>query len=152
MKQIVRVPIGDIVKMFGEAGSQGDFVKIPFPFPMVASWEDTLKLGNFYGHEHIGEAVIEALEEIKDYYGEAFILENKLNRWGGCFALRKTVSGKRQSVHSWGLAVDYLPHLGAYGIPATTPHVIVNAFRKRNFIWGGEWSVPDGMHFSAVIE
>ncbi len=119
---------------------------------MVASWDNTLKLMSFYGHKHIAGAVIEALQEIKDYYGYKYIAANGLDKWGGCFAVRKTVSGKRPSVHSWGLAVDYVPALGAYGVPAITPYPIVNAFKKRNFIWGGDWSVPDGMHFSAIEE
>lgn len=152
MKEVIRIPMSSLVPMFGEAADQSDFVKIRFPFPMRAAWDTGLLLTNFYGHKHIGEAIIESLEDILDYYGRDFLLVHDLDLWGGCYADRKTVTGKRKSVHAWGLAVDYLPHLGPYGKPSIIPYHIVMAFKKRGFIWGGDWSVPDGMHFSAVEE
>ena len=152
MRHVTRIPMSTLIPMFGETVDQSDFVKITFPFVMRASWDKELILRSFYGHEHIGEAVIESLEEIRDYFGNDFIYDNDLDLWGGCYANRQTVTGKRKSVHAWGLAVDYLPHLGPYNKPSMIPYQIVNAFKKRGFIWGGDWSIPDGMHFSAVEE
>lgn len=152
MITINRVPINSVEAIFGESGDERDFVKITFPFVMRASWNKDLLIRSFYGHKYIGEAVVESLEEVLDYYGNDFIHDNNLDIYGGCYANRQTVNGKRKSVHAWGLAVDYLPNLGAYGKPTTIPYHIVNAFKKRGFVWGGDWSYPDGMHFSAINE
>ena len=152
MKQLQRVPISSFEEIFGPPGNEKDFVKLPFPFAMIASWDDSLVLKSFYGHKYIGEAVIDALTEIRDYYGYQVLHDMELDKWGGCYANRQTITGKRKSIHAWGLAIDYLPHMGPYNKPSMIPYHIVNAFKKRGFVWGGDWSIPDAMHFSAVEE
>jgi hypothetical protein len=152
MIKIKPVPINDIIKVFGQPGEQRDFVKRVFPFPLRLSYDKTAVAYNFYGHKYIADAVIEAFEDIRDYYGLSFIKGYNLDLYGGCFADRMTVSGKRKSVHAWGLAIDYLPDMGAYNKPSTIPYHIVKAFTDRGFVWGGDWQSKDGMHFSAIEE
>lgn len=142
----------DVIKRFGSPGDQSQFVRKSFPFTMEASWDKAQKITSFYGHSYIADAVIAALEEIKKYYGIDFIKDAGLNSYGGCFSDRTARGSEQRSIHSWGLAVDYIPEYGKFGSPAITPHIVVAAFKKQGFLWGGDWSSPDGMHWSCVEE
>lgn len=140
------------LKQFGEAGSGEGFVRRAFPFPLRASWDTSLVVRTFYGHEYIAEATIKAFRKILDYFGLDYIKEHDLDLYGGCFANRPVRGGEQPSIHAWGLAVDYLPHLGKLGEPSRLPYHCVKAFLDQGFLWGGEWRRPDGMHFTAVKE
>lgn len=142
----------EIYDKCGEPGDLYDMVKKPFPFTLYLNGDKSLPCVNFYGNKRIYPAVFEAFSEIMDYYGLDFIRKNGLDNYGGCYELRQSRSGGRMSVHSWGMAIDYLPGLGRFGEPALTPYPIVQIFRDKGFQWGGDWSKPDGMHFSGVIE
>jgi hypothetical protein len=51
------------------------------------------------------------------------------------------------SHHAWGVAVDINVSRNPFG---GTPHQdprIVEIFERWGFTWGGQWLVPDGMHF-----
>ena len=152
MTKIEPVLYNDLEKVFGKAGDTSNFIKRLMPFPLRLSYDKTAVAYNFYGHKYIADAVIEAFEDIRDYYGLSFIKGYNLDIYGGCYADRMTVSGKRKSVHAWGLAIDYLPDMGAYNKPSTIPYHIVKAFTDRGFVWGGDWQTKDGMHFSAIEE
>lgn len=127
-------------------------VKKPFPFQMYASWDNSLKISSFYGNAYIANDVIKALQEIYNYYGHDYIKRFGLDQYGGCAVIRKSRGSKRYSTHSWGMAIDYAPQLGEYGIPSMMPSIVVDIFREYGFDWGGNWAYPDGMHFSAVNE
>jgi hypothetical protein len=78
---------------------------------------------------------------------------------GGTFLWRKIAGTSRLSPHSWGIAIDLNPRLGAYWRGAKKrgeevemvrnqyPQEIVEIFEKHGFIWGGKWSHFDLMHF-----
>lgn len=150
MISIIAKPYSIIREEFGEPGDQGHFVSKDFPFEM-RSGNTVFK--EFYGHKYIADSVCDALKEVLDLYGIDDIIKYGLNEWAGCYNLRKTKDGNWYSVHSWALAFDYLPSYGPYKKQARTPALIVDAFEKRGFIWGGRWkTLPDGMHFSAIVE
>lgn len=152
MKYLTPIKYKDLKEKCGEPGDTKDMVRAPFPFPLYLGGDKSLICRNFYGNKKIVGPLMEALQEIKDIYGMRFIQENNLDWYGGCFENRATRGGVRKSVHSWGMAVDYLPQLGALGEPSLVPYHVVMAFKKRGFLWGGDWNRPDGMHFSAVEE
>lgn len=147
-----RVAYDDVVNRFGPHGNFDGQVSVELPFRMYLSWEKETTIGRVYVHPYIADDLEEALRDIKDYYSEEFITEHNLNEWGGSFNDRFSRGSNRWSVHSWGLAVDYLPSLGRFGVPAQTPYVVVEAFKDHGFAWGGDWMNPDGMHFSGVDE
>jgi len=145
------------IKLCDICGQPGDTFLMttrPFPFPLKLNGSNLSRdrCLNFYGNEKIADAVIDALQEILDIFGLDFIQENGLDWYGGCYCNRKSRGSDYKSVHAWGMAVDYLPQLGAYGKPSLIPYHVVQAFKNRGFIWGGDWNHPDGMHFSGVIE
>lgn len=121
------------------------------PFPL---YYNKHKLKVIRTHRYIGPAVIESLEEIKDYYGEKFLHEKGLDKYGECYNVRKTSPNKDVfSIHSWGLAIDFNFMLDNPGEASLMPYHFVNAFKKRGFQWGGDWMYcKESMHFTSVFE
>ena len=145
------IPFDDLLDVCGEPGDMIDMIKKPFPFTMYLNGSKNLPCVNFYGNKRIYPAVFDAFSEIMDYYGLDFIREHGLDNYGGCYELRQTRGGTRMSDHAWGMAIDYLPHLGRYGQPSMIPYHVVEIFKSKGFVWGGDWAKPDGMHFSGVL-
>ena len=141
----------NIIKVFGQPADTSQFIKVPFPFGLRTSW-NYATVRTFYGHEYIADAVVDALKSIQEYYGYQWIRENDLDLYGGCFVDRNVRGGAHKSVHAWGLAIDYVPHLGQLGKPSMLPYHCVKAFTDRGFMWGGDWKRQDGQHFSAIVE
>ena len=71
----------------------------------------------------------------------------ELKTWDGCFNIRIKKSGSTPSLHSWGLAVDVNAAWNGYNREPTLSAGFVKCFTDAGFEWGGNWRVPDGMHF-----
>lgn len=65
---------------------------------------------------------------------------------GGCWAPR-TYDGVTPSSHAWGMAIDLNVAGNHYGYPPTIDAEVVAVMQAHGFVWGGDWAVPDGMHF-----
>jgi len=74
-------------------------------------------------------------------------LTYQLKTFDGCFNIRKKVQGNTPSLHSWGVAVDINAAWNGYGKKPTMTKELVACFTDAGFDWGGNWSMPDGMHF-----
>lgn len=78
------------------------------------------------------------------------------NSAGGCFGPRFNRLTPDSSVgflsrHSWGQAVDTNTQGSCQGCaPPDMNCATVRIFRKHGFAWGGNFLVPDGMHFEWV--
>ena len=53
----------------------------------------------------------------------------------------------RPSDHAYGAAVDINAPENAYGATPTMDRRIVRIFGAHGFIWGGDFLIPDGVHF-----
>jgi hypothetical protein len=76
-------------------------------------------------------------------------LADNILSFGGCFHFRSKISGHDLSTHSWGIAIDLNPETNRRGRPGDMHPAIVDIFKARGFIWGGDWKGPqcDPMHF-----
>lgn len=149
---ITPIKYSELTDKFGAHGNMKSLVRMEFPFMMYLSWEKETHVKSTLVHPYIKDDLEEVLEEIRVYYGEAFIYEHNLNEWGGCYNDRQSRGSNRWSTHSWGLAVDYLPSLGGFRKPSLTPAPVVEAFKDHGFIWGGDWVNKDSMHWTGVVE
>jgi hypothetical protein len=76
-------------------------------------------------------------------------LEGTITSYSGCFAPRhiNRFPAAGLSHHSWGVALDVNVPQNYYGqTPDQDPHLVA-VFEDWGFIWGGDFIVPDGMHF-----
>lgn len=57
---------------------------------------------------------------------------------------------KALSMHAWGIAVDVDPRKYPYGGYKTPPKRMIEIFEDNDFLWGGNFKVPDPMHFEVA--
>lgn len=164
MVEIEKVPRGieEIKAVYGDPDA-GDEVNVGWyeenitgfdaPFPMRLSWNNEVIHG-FIAHRLVGTVIVDALEEIRDKHGYNFLRDYSLDKFGGIFNYRVKKGGSELSTHAWGIAIDWCPAIGKFGstyYAERYPKVIVDAFKKRGFTWGGDWKRPDAMHFQACV-
>jgi hypothetical protein len=71
------------------------------------------------------------------------------SHYGGCYASRfvNRIPVLGISHHAWGIAIDVNVAENPYGAPPNQDPRLVASFRRHGFLWGGDWLLPDGMHF-----
>ncbi|NQY55317.1 MAG: M15 family metallopeptidase [Ilumatobacteraceae bacterium] len=98
----------------------------------------------------MSEVIAEGLEDTINYLDA--------NRYGGCYYPRFNRLTPDSSLgflsrHSWGGAVDTNTQDSCQGCaPPDLDCRTVRIFRKHGFAWGGNFLLPDGMHFEWVGE
>jgi hypothetical protein len=71
--------------------------------------------------------------------------------YDGCFSPRMTVGNTYAlSRHAFGIAVDINAGRNRFGDPPHQDPRLVAVMERWGFSWGGNWLVPDGMHFEFV--
>jgi hypothetical protein len=156
-----RVPSGlrEIIEYYGDPGSDDapdpDWYRenteiVNLPFPMRLSWKPDVEIERIRCHKKVSLSLLDALTEIGRFRGEKWLRANDYDLYGGCFNWR-TIRGRthKLSTHAWAIAIDLNPHLGPLGKQSRMPDFIVDAFVMRNWIWGGDFSRKDAMHFQA---
>ena len=84
-------------------------------------------------------------QAFKNLIERGFVEE--LKTWDGCFNIRQKRTANSASLHSWGLAIDINAAWNGQGKPPKLSPGLVKCFTDAGLQWGGELSVPDGMHF-----
>ncbi|MGH2556303.1 MAG: M15 family metallopeptidase, partial [Actinomycetota bacterium] len=69
--------------------------------------------------------------------------------YGGCYSPRfaNFDTGAGLSHHAWGVAIDFNVSRNLLGDQPSLDPRVVEVFRDAGFQWGGQFLVPDGMHF-----
>ena len=97
-----------------------------------------------------------ALQAVVDAGLAGSIDVNNANTFGGCFGPRFTrIVGTQLgtlSRHTWGQAFDTNTVSNCQGCVPQMDCRVVRIFRAHNFAWGGNFLLPDGMHFEWVGE
>ena len=137
----------------GREKIKSQLITMPLPYSFYNMINGKLvEIKNIRVNKYILLAVVDALEEILNHYGKEKIKELGLDReFGGCYNHRKTRNGLWWSVHAWGTAADIWCHMGKYRKESTIPAFCIHVFKKRGFCWGGDFPIPDGMHFSCCF-
>lgn len=97
--------------IFGKAGDVANLVNIVPPYPLYFEGREvkTIRV-----HKLIKNAVLEALNKIKNAYTPAQIHTYGLDDYSGSFNYRPTASGKSLSMHAWGIALDFAAASNGY--------------------------------------
>jgi hypothetical protein len=76
--------------------------------------------------------------------------------FAGCWNPRftRTVTGTSAGLsrHSWGAAIDINAPANPFGSRGTQDARLVRIMQQWGFTWGGEWLIPDPMHFEYLSE
>jgi hypothetical protein len=76
-------------------------------------------------------------------------LWDELRSFGGVYNFRNARGLSKLSTHCWGIAVDVdcIGNRNGLGMEPTINRQIVAVFKDHGFVWGGDWSRKDAMHF-----
>lgn len=105
-------------------------------------------LGSVKCHETVADMLVGAMTQL-----EAEGLANLVDPPGfaGCWYPRfvRSVTGSPAGVsrHAWGAAVDINAPANPFGSAGTQDPRLVETMRAWGFTWGGDWALPDPMHF-----
>jgi hypothetical protein len=135
----------------------GEFAAVPQP-------DGTLRVDPAWTREYIGEARVPILrgavvchrlilpqlraalrELVRKGLGDLIDPSD----YGGCYSPRfaNFDTGAGLSHHTWGVAIDFNVSRNLLGNQPTLDPRVVEVFREAGFQWGGQFLVPDGMHF-----
>jgi hypothetical protein len=101
-------------------------------------------LGRVTCNEAFFPALTRALREV-----ERQGLGTLLQTYNGCWNARTVARSPTAppSFHAYGAAIDINAAANAYGATPTMDERIVEIFERFGFMWGGDFLIPDGMHF-----
>jgi hypothetical protein len=76
-------------------------------------------------------------------------LERTIGSFSGCWSARHINRAPSAGIshHSWGVALDVNVSANPFGAEPDQDPRLVRTFERWGFTWGGDWVVPDGMHF-----
>lgn len=103
-------------------------------------------------HVRIVDDLRAALDEVAAA-GLGWAIEvGNTNTYGGCYNPRYSRTSGYLSRHAYGQALDTNTVSNCQGCQPRLDCRVVRIFRKHNFAWGGNFRIPDGMHFEWVGE
>jgi hypothetical protein len=122
-----------------------NIVKVNYQFIPVRAW----------CHRLIVNDLQAALQEVYEAGLSWAIDIGNTNTYGGCWNpryARAAANVGSVSRHAWGMAFDTNTTQNAQGSTPRMDCRVVRIFRKHHFAWGGNFVLPDGMHFEWVGE
>jgi hypothetical protein len=79
-------------------------------------------------------------------------LLDELKTFDGCYNPRLVRGGSSPSYHSWGIAIDLNAKENPLNAKPVLSKEFVRCWEEAGWVWGGNWSRPDGQHFQYVKE
>lgn len=143
-------PQATFKRVFGEyparPSTSGSFTIWPRWVGRHIRTESVPILGRVTCHRKLLPQMRGALQELRDK-GLAQLV--RPSEYAGCYNPRfvATPPGVRLSRHSWGIAFDINTSNNQFGQEPHQDPRLVRVMRKWGLLWGGQWPVPDGMHF-----
>jgi hypothetical protein len=137
-------------RAFGEFAAALD-ASNPAAFRIEPSWTEANLvtrsvplLGPLTCHREFMADLLEAMERVRRAG-----LGSLIHSTAGCFNARTVarVPTNPPSFHAYGAAVDINAPENAFGATPTMDPRIVEIFERLRFNWGGNFLIPDGMHF-----
>lgn len=101
-------------------------------------------LGAVVCHRQLLPAVEGAMTELAEA-GLAHTVDPA--EYAGCYGPRLIAPGQSLSRHAWGAAIDLNADSNPLGAAASMDPRLVEVMTRWGFTWGGEWMLPDAMHF-----
>lgn len=140
---------GDPTKFIREDGTvspvwESQMTAVPMPGPLPLGWNLALVARSVRVHKAIAEVMMLTFEEL------AATCWTKFRTYDGGFTWRLQRGPKvKLSMHAFGAALDFNAKTNRQGKPGDISPLIVAAFKKHGWTWGGDWKGTrvDPMHF-----
>lgn len=147
-----------IEKIYGKHCDTKNLVMINSPFPLKLSWNTRSIVRKIQCHKLIAEDLENILKDILKEYGQEKITELGIDIYGGCYNCRPMRGGTKQSMHSWGIAIDIFPELNGLKTPFKKSQFskpeykpMIDIFYKYGWENLGVEKGYDAMHFQVKI-
>lgn len=146
------------VSIFGKAGCENDLVKVQVPANYPIKF-DGQKVSVIRIHRLVADRLEAALKDIINHYGEDIekVAPGACN-YSGAYNFRKTRGGSSQSIHSWGLAIDFDAEYNALKTSAPKARLSQDIYKPfldilehHGFLSLGRRSNKDWMHVQATL-
>jgi len=132
-----------------------NLVAVPLPWAAHASWDVKTPIRALRVHKLCQLSLVRVVNALWAHAGGQTEIDRVgLSSIGGGYNFRPSRTGHMLSMHAFGCAVDLDPvrnglgdHHPNFGRPEN--RWVVDAFAAEGWVWGGQWSNPDGMHFQA---
>lgn len=120
-----------------------NLVTFETPFPLELAWDGPVS--RLRCHRKVEASISAALLAVRDAGLGLWLGQD----YGGCFADRgKRTNPKQLSMHAFGAAFDFRIDTNVQGAePEAGMQQVAEIMAKFGLTWGGNFSVPDGMHF-----
>lgn len=141
-----------MIDFYGPPGENQAMAHIAFPLRL--DWDLSTTINRFQCHRKIQQSVEKVFEDVLQAYGLKDIQRLGIDRFGGCFNVRKKRGGSTWSAHSWGVAIDLYPSQNqlrwgrdkaAFARPEYAP--LRSAFQAQGFMSLGACANFDWMHW-----
>lgn len=139
------------IKFFGKPGT--NLVSIIPPFQM---YYDRHPIKSITVNQKIAASLLRVFNDIFEQceHDQKKVDALGVSAYGGCYNYRPVRGSSNLSNHAFGAAIDLDPErhpLGKRGGPFSKDKIVVNAFKKEGWLWGGDYkSRADEMHMEAV--
>lgn len=118
-------------------------VLIKNDFAKNVSFDEYPVVGKQYFHVKLRESLLWVMKRV-----EARGLDREILQFGTWYPRHKLHNPKNSlSTHSWAIACDVNWATNPYGSKGTIDPKLVEIFKAAGFEWGGNWKIPDPMHF-----
>ena len=144
--------------IFGKAGCEGDLVKVQVPTNYPLKYDgQPVKVIRI--HRLVADRLEAALKDIINHYGEDIekVAPGACN-YSGAYNFRNTRGGSSQSIHSWGLAIDFDAAYNALKTSAPKARLSQDIYKPfldilehHGFLSLGRRSNKDWMHVQATL-
>lgn len=94
----------DVPTFYGEMGSSLHPVVVPWPIFYDGK---LVKRNEITMHAKVVKSARRVFEKVHKAYGDKEIARLGLDRYSGCFNIRKMRGGTAMSMHSWAIAIDW---------------------------------------------
>ncbi|MDA1014973.1 MAG: M15 family metallopeptidase [Planctomycetota bacterium] len=142
-----------ITTFFGERDSNRSYLQLPYP--MRLAWDLGTTVTRIQCNTKVVDSLGRILSAILEFYGSLEgVQEARMDRFAGCFAVRKMRGGTSWSRHSWGIAIDIDSEQNglttAWPSKATMPEDVIKIFEAEGWKSGARAWGRDAMHFQAT--
>lgn len=147
-----------IEKKYGKACTETNLVIANIAFPLKLSWNKSQTTTKIQCHKLVKSDIENIFKDILKEYGLPKIKELGIDLYGGCYNCRLMRGGTKQSMHSWGIAIDIFPELNGLKTPFVKSQfskpeykAMIDIFYKYGWENLGVEKGYDAMHFQVKI-
>jgi len=147
-----------IEKTYGKACDEKNLVFATIPFPLVIAWDKSKTTKRIQCHKLVKSDIEKIFKDILKEYGLPKIKELGIDLYGGCYNCRLMRGGTKQSMHSWGIAIDLDPERNGLKTPFKKSQFskpeykkLIDIFYKYGWINLGVEKGYDSMHWEKKV-